>query len=73
MHPLRVEAVASVVRPTDLQAVEIAAPLTALRAKYPQYLDLPLLRTPFTLLAFETGRIESWCASDAAIPEEFSP
>ena len=70
---LRVEAVANVIRPTDLQADEIAAPLNALRAKYPQYRVLPLLRAPFTLLAFEPGRIESWCASDAAVPEELSP
>ena len=70
---LRVEAVANVVRPTHLQADEIAAPLAALRAKYPQYRVLPLLRVPFTLLVFEPGRIESWCASDAAIPDELSP
>ena len=66
---LRIETVANVVRPTDLQAGEIAAALNALRAKYPQYRVLPLLRSPFTLLAFEPGRIESWCASDAAVPE----
>lgn len=70
---LRVEAVAHVVRPTDLEAEEIAAPLAALRAKYSQYQVLPLLRAPYTLLAFEPGRIESWCASEAAIPEERSP
>ena len=67
---LRVEAIAKVVRPIDLDADEIAAPLTALRAKYPQYGAVPPLRAPFTLLALEPDRIESWCASDAAIPKE---
>lgn len=41
----------------------LAAVLEALRAKYPQYAEVPVVRDPATLLAIEIRRIASWCAS----------
>ncbi len=38
------------------------AALEALRGKYPQYANVPLLGEPPTLLAFRPQRIRSWCA-----------
>jgi len=64
---LRVDARARVVEPAAL-AGEPAAAVAALRAKYPQYAKLAVLREPPVLLAFSPVRIESWCAGEAAIP-----
>ncbi len=44
----------------------IAAPAAALRAKYPQYRDVPLFRDTPTLLRFEIDAARSWCASERA-------
>jgi len=46
---------------------EPAAAVAALRAKYPQYLSLPLLREPPTLLRIEPLRVRSWCAGQEAV------
>jgi PPOX class probable F420-dependent enzyme len=64
---LRVAGDAKVVRPATADAQpETAAAVAALRAKYPQYRSLPVLREPPTLLRIETLRVRSWCAGDAA-------
>ncbi len=66
---LRVDAEARVVRPAEPDVdAEVAAALAALRAKYPQYASVQLLRDPPTLLAFQPTAIHSWCASSAASP-----
>jgi len=58
---------AGVVRPADpSQGGEVAAAVAALRAKYPQYASVPLLRPPATLLRIEPERVRSWCAGRAA-------
>ena len=60
---IRLEAMGRVVRPesADRDAAFRAAE-EALRAKYPQYAEWPLLRPPPTLLAFDELEIRSWCA-----------
>jgi PPOX class probable F420-dependent enzyme len=66
---LRVDAEARVVRPARPGVdAEVAAALAALRAKYPQYASVPLLRDPPTLLAFQPRAIRSWRASADASP-----
>jgi len=65
---IRVEGRARVVQPLDPQAdPEVAAALLALRAKYPQYREIPILREPPTALAIEPLRVTSWCAGPAAL------
>lgn len=66
---LRIDADARIVEPPDPDAdPEVAAAVAALRAKYPQYDDLPVLREPPVLLALRTVARASWCASRDAIP-----
>lgn len=66
---LRVDATARVVEPAGLSAdPEAEAAVAALRAKYPQYARVAVLREPPVLLALAPQRIESWCASQAAVP-----
>ncbi len=66
---LRVDVTARVVEPASLEAdPEAAAAVAALRAKYPQYAQLAVLRDPPVLLALEPLRIQSWCASRDAVP-----
>ena len=38
----------------------------ALREKYPQYEDVPLVQSPPTMLAFDLVHVRSWCASSNA-------
>ena len=65
---LRVQGDARVVRPPHPERDPDVAPVVAaLRAKYPQYETVPVLRDPPTLLAVRPTRISSWCASDAAL------
>jgi len=65
---LRVAGVARVVQPSAEPAdAEPAAAVAALRAKYPQYASLPVLREPATLLRVESLRILSWCAGTEAV------
>lgn len=59
---------AGVVEPPDASADrEVAGAVAALRAKYPQYASVPLLRPPATLLRIEPLRVRSWCASPEAL------
>lgn len=65
---LRVAGDARVVQPPQPERDPDVAPvLAALRAKYPQYAALPVLRDPATLLAIRPSRIRSWCAGESAI------
>ena len=58
---------ARVVCPADpSQGGEVAASVSALRAKYPHYASVPVLRPPATLLRIEPLRVRSWCAGPAA-------
>jgi PPOX class probable F420-dependent enzyme len=66
---LRVDATARVIEPAALAAdPEAAAAVAALRAKYPQYRSLAVLRDPPVLLALAPLRILSWCAGQDAVP-----
>ena len=66
---LRIDATARVVEPATLDAdPEAAAAVAALRAKYPQYARVAVLRDPPVLLALQPLRIESWCAGIDAVP-----
>lgn len=59
---------ARVVQPVGALAdAEAAAAVAALRAKYPQYVSLPVLREPPTLLRVEPIRVRSWCAGGEAV------
>lgn len=65
---VRVSGAARVVRPADpARDAEVAAAVSALRAKYPQYATVPLLRDPPTLLRIEPARLASWCAGPEAV------
>jgi hypothetical protein len=52
--------------PSVTTAASIVAALDALRAKYPQYQETPILQDPPTLLAFAPTRFRSWCAGPLA-------
>jgi len=66
---LRVDATARVVEPADPDAdAAVAAAVAALRAKYPPYARIAVLRDPATLLALRPLRIASWCAGREAVP-----
>ena len=59
---------ARVVRPADPSLDwEVASALDALRAKYPQYGSVPLLREPPTLLRVDPVRVRSWCSDSEAL------
>ena len=59
---------AKVMQPAEpLAEPEPAEVVAALRAKYPQYLSVPVLREPPTLLRIEPLRVRSWCAGDEAL------
>jgi len=66
---LRVDATARVVEPEDPDAdPAAAAAVAALRAKYPQYARVAVLREPAVLLELRPVRIASWCAGREAVP-----
>jgi PPOX class probable F420-dependent enzyme len=66
---LRVDVTARVVEPATLDAdPEAAAAVAALRAKYPQYARVAVLREPPVLLSLAPLRIQSWCAGLTADP-----
>jgi PPOX class probable F420-dependent enzyme len=66
---LRIDATARVVEPATLAAdPAAAAAVAALRAKYPQYARVAVLRDPPVLLALSPLRILSWCAGRDAVP-----
>jgi PPOX class probable F420-dependent enzyme len=61
---------AGVVQPADEAGDrEVAAAVAALRAKYPHYASVPVLREPPTLLRIEPLRVRSWCAGPEALAQ----
>ncbi len=59
---------AAVVQPVDASADrEVALAVAALRAKYPQYASIDVLREPATLLRIEPASVRSWCAGPEAL------
>ena len=62
---LRIDVTASVV---DRDAKGAAAAVEALRRKYPQYAQVPVLQSDEILLAFEPTAMRSWCASEEIEP-----
>jgi PPOX class probable F420-dependent enzyme len=66
---LRVDARARVLEPAaQAPAPEAEAAVAALRAKYPQYASVEVLRDPPVLLAFQPIATASWCAGMEAVP-----
>jgi PPOX class probable F420-dependent enzyme len=66
---LRVDATARVVEPDTPDADPLAAAaVAALRAKYPQYQQVEVLREPAVLLELTMVQIASWCAGREAVP-----
>ena len=64
---IRVDADGRVVRPQAPQEdASFLAAQEALKAKYPQYEDVPLVTSTPTLLAFDLQFVRSWCASSSA-------
>ncbi len=57
---LRADGLARVLEAPAADAPELAAPVAALRAKYPQYRDVPVLRDPPTLIAIEPTTLTTW-------------
>ena len=60
---LRADGIARILEAPAADASELAAPVAALRAKYPQYRDVPVLRDPPTLLAIELTPPSTWSAA----------
>ena len=60
---LRADGLARILEAPAADAPELAAPVAALRAKYPQYRDVPVLRDPPTLLAIELTPPSTWSAA----------
>jgi len=66
---LRVDVTARVVEPGNPDSdPAAAAAVAALRAKYPQYARVAVLREPAVLLELGPVRIASWCAGREALP-----
>jgi PPOX class probable F420-dependent enzyme len=66
---LRVDATARVVEADTPDAAPLAAAaVAALRAKYPQYQQVEVLREPAVLIELAPVRIASWCAGPDAVP-----
>lgn len=67
---VRISGIARIVQPPDPQTdPDVGPALSALREKYPQYVETPVLSSPPTLLAIRNdgpGAIRSWCASEEA-------
>lgn len=70
---IRVSARARVVHDRTPDAGDVAVAIAALRAKYPQYRQVAVVRDPATLLVFDVIRVRSWCASAAAVPAPAGP
>ena len=63
---IRIDASGRVVRPPAQQEdASFLAAQEALREKYPQYQEVPMLQSPPTMLVFDWVRIRSWCASSS--------
>jgi PPOX class probable F420-dependent enzyme len=48
---------------------EVEAALAALRRKYPQYEEVPLIGPSATLLRMRIGSLRGWCASASALAQ----
>jgi PPOX class probable F420-dependent enzyme len=65
---IRVEGLAEVVSSAEpTRDLGMSAAVVALRGKYPQYEEIPVLREPPTALVIEPLRIASWCAGPRAL------
>jgi PPOX class probable F420-dependent enzyme len=65
---LRVDATAHVLEPATVESEPaVAEAVAALRAKYPQYARVAVLRDPPVLLRLRPLRIASWCAGREAL------
>ena len=61
---------AAVVQPADASADrEVVLAVAALRAKYPHYASVAVLRDPPTLLRIEPASVRSWCAGAEALAQ----
>ena len=59
---IRVDATATIVRPADPDAdPSVASAIQALRRKYPQYGEVPVLSDPPTLISLLPVAVRSWC------------
>ena len=66
---LRVDGSADVRTPADPQLdPEVAPVLAALRHKYPQYREVPLLAGRPTLIRVQMLDVRGWCAAPEALP-----
>jgi PPOX class probable F420-dependent enzyme len=70
---LRVDVTARAVEPAHPDAdpdadPAVCAAVAALRAKYPQYAKVAVLREPAVLLELRPVQIASWCAGREAVP-----
>ena len=59
---IRIEGIANIVEAESDTDAHIADAVRALRHKYPQYQDIPVLRKPETLIAINPTKMTSWCA-----------
>lgn len=59
---IRIEGIANIVEAKSDTNAHIADAVRALRHKYPQYQDIPVLRKPETLIAISPTKMISWCA-----------
>jgi len=59
---IRIEGIANIVEVEYDTNADIADIVRALRCKYPQYQDIPVLRKPETLIAISPTKMISWCA-----------
>jgi PPOX class probable F420-dependent enzyme len=66
---LRIDALARVLEPAAPHGDPTAdVAVAALRAKYPQYAGVAVLRDPPVLLELRPIRVASWCAGREAVP-----
>ena len=59
---IRIEGIANIVDAESDTDKRVAVAVRALRRKYPQYQDIPVLRKPETLIAIRSTKMTSWCA-----------
>ena len=56
------EGVAEIVETGSEKEAHITDVVHALRRKYPQYQDIPVLRKPETVIAIRSTKTTGWCA-----------
>ncbi len=64
---IRIEGIANIVEAVSETDAHIAAAVRALRRKYVQYQEIPVLRQPATLIAIKPTKMTSWCATTIII------